>query len=380
MSFQIRKYYADEAVAAPAGPPNIAELMAKQGITTTADTTDDIPNITIEETTLIKEGGATPPATEPEKKSAETASTPAAPAKTDTPATPSQATPASQPVVVDWKEELKKADQAEILKELGFDDKMVGFFNKWRTDGNITDYIRAVSVDFAKMSPEQLMKYQLEQAYPEFSPEDMEELYQATLDKYKLNPEIYSETEVKRGKVLIQADAKKVREELTTRQQEYILSAKPPAPTVDNTAQVREAELNELRGRYTASLTGAQATKDLLSNKTLTVGSGDTAFKYEIADPQSILNILQQPEQYARHVFQEDGSPIADKQLFIGAAAIDHVGLSNEIFKAGMAAGAKKAIEQIENAKKPEAETSKGDTTPTDPAAALAKFGVLTQG
>jgi hypothetical protein len=158
------------------------------------------------------------------------------------------------------------------------------------------------------------------------------------------------------------------------------MSVKPPTPTQDNTAQLREAELNELRSRYTASLTGAQTTKDLLANKTLIVGSGDTAFKYEIADPQAVLNILQQPEQYARHVFQDDGNPIVDKQLFIGAAAIDHVGLSNEIYKAGMAAGAKKAIEQIENAKKPEGELSKSDPTPSDPAAALAKHGVLTFG
>lgn len=382
MSFQIRKYYEDGAVSAPAAPVDIAALMAKQGIKRTEDSTDEIPSITIpEEPTKIKDEGATSPADGTAKKGAETAPVTEAAAKAETPITTSPAAPVSQPVVADWKSELKKADQAEILKELGFDDKMVGFFNKWKTDGNIADYIRAVTVDYSKMSPEQLMKYQLEQEYPEFSPEDLEELYQAKIvDQYKLNADAFSETEVKRGKLLLQADAKKVREVLTQRQQEYILSAKPPVPTIDNSAQDREAELNELRTRYTASLTGAQVTKDLLANKKLVMGDGETTFNYEVADPQALVNILQQPELYARHVFLEDGSPVVEKQLFIAAAAIDHKTLQNELIKYGMSIGAKKAIEQIENAKKPGAEPSKGEAGPSDPVAALALHGVITQG
>ena len=381
MSFQSRFFYEDGAVTAPDAPPNIAALMASQGVKIDADSSEAAPNITIAEEKPITPVVAPPVAADTTKPSSETEPIPVAPAKPEPTPAPSPAAPPAQAGAVDWKEELKKADQAAILKELGFDDKMVGFFNKWRTDGNIADYIRAVTVDYSKMSAEQLMRHQLEVSNPELSPEDLEELYQArVVDQYKLNPDAYSETEVARGRLLLKVDAKAVREGLIKQQQEYILSAKPPAPVVDNTAQIREAEMNELRTRYTASLTSSQLSKDLLANKTLALGTGEYAMKYEVHDPEQVLNILQNPELYAQQVFLPDGSPVVEKQLFIAAAAIDHVGLQNEIFKAGMSAGAKKAIEQIENAKKPEGELSKNDPSASDPIAALARSGVITYG
>lgn len=381
MNIGVRLFREDGAVVVPDAPPNIAALMAMQGAKIDADSSDAGPSITIPEVKSIPPVVAPPVAVDTAKVTPETGANVAAPAKSDPQATSGQAAPPAQVVAVDWKAELKKADQAEILKELGFDDKMVGFFNKWRSDGDIASYIRAVTVDYSKMSAEQLMRHQLEVSNPELSADDLEELYQArVIDQYKLNPEIYSETEVSRGKLLLKVDAKAIREGLTKQQQEYTLSAKPPAPVVDNQAQIREAEMQELRTRYTASLTSAQVSKDLLANKTLALGTGEYAMKYEVGDPQQVLNILQNPELYAQQVFQNDGSPIVDKQLFIAAAAIDHVGLQNEIFKAGMSAGAKKAIEEIENAKKPDGELSKNDPMANDPVAALAKSGVITFG
>lgn len=377
MNVTPRLFREDGVVVATNAPPNVAELMAKNGVKTDSDS-DVVPDIKIEATAPI------PPTTEAPKPAKEAETAPPAPVeaakveKAPTPTPPSEATP---PRPVDWKDELRKADQAEILKELGFDDKMVGFFNKWRTDGNIAEYIQAVSVDYSKMTPEQLMKYQLTQEFPEFSPEDLEELYQAKIiDAYKLNPEVFSETEVKRGKLVLAADVKKVRADLVQKQQDYILSAKPPAPTVDTQAQQRETEMKEQTDRYMASLNGNPVTKELLANKRLVLGEGENAFNYEVSDPQKVVSILQNPEIYYKHVFQEDGSPMVDKHLFIAAAAIDHKGLQNELIKFGVSLGHKRAIEQMENAQKPTGELSSAGEGPLTPAQALKRGGVITHG
>jgi hypothetical protein len=229
------------------------------------------------------------------------------------------------------------------------------------------------------MTPEQLMRYQLEQNNPEFSPSDIEELYQAkVVDAYKLDPNTFSETEVRRGKLMLAADAKAVKESLVRQQKEYILSAKPPVPPVDTSAEEAETRREQLRAQYSNHLTNSQATKDLVSNRRLVLGEGDNAFNYEVSDPNLLLTILQQPEEYARHVFHEDGSPVVEKQLFIAAAAIDHKGLVQQLIKYGRDLGAKALADQIENAKKPVGDASKNDNSVLSPAEALARQGVIT--
>jgi hypothetical protein len=280
---------------------------------------------------------------------------------------------------------LKKAEQAEILKELGYDERMIGFFNTWRSGGNINDYVRAVSVDYTKMAPEQLMRQQLAEEYPEFSPEDLEELYQAkVIDQYKLDPETYSEAEVKRGTLLLTADAKKIREGLMAKQKDFILTAKPPEQVdyrkeVEAATKQQDEDNKRVLDQYKTSLYGHQSTKDLLSNKKLVIGEGDELVNYEVADPNRLLSVLQNPIEWAQQVFNEDGTPIIEKQLALGAVATDHKALFREIFKAGKAAGAKSALEEIENAKKPTSQAATPDT-PLTPAQALARSGVVTYG
>lgn len=369
--------YADEATPAVGGAPvDYAAVLAKSGVQTTEDTQIDIPSITT--APVVQETPPTP--TEPAKAE------PAAPVKKEEEPIVQPIQPvAAQAQPADWRTEFKKAEKAEILKELGFDDKMVGFYNTWSAGGDIGNYVKAVSVDYSKMSPEQLLKQQIAEEYPEFSPEDLDELYHAKVtDHYKLDPEAYSETEVKRGKLLLQADAKKVRETMIARQQEYILSTKAPAlpdyrKEIEEQQRQQEVANAQAVEQYAGLLTAHAATKELLTNKRLTIGEGDDTFHYEIADPSKALDILKDARLYAQNIFNTDGTPQVEKHLFLAAAAIDHQSLAREIFKAGKALGGKQAIEQIENAKKPEAKTT-GPEVPLTREQALARNGVLTHG
>lgn len=380
MSFEIRKFLEDGAVAmpsAPVMPENIAEMLAKNGVRMDGDTEPEIPNIVTQEVPPVTAELVSKPDVAAETQTETRIKPVVAEASAAVPTAPSQAASVGVPSVVDWKTELKQIDPSEVLKEMGYDDKMVGFFNKWRTDGNIAEYIKAVSTDYTKMSPEQVMRYQLEQDYPEFSPEDMELLYQAKIvQQYKLDPDNNSEMDVRTGKLLLAADAKKVREGLLIKQQDYILSAKPPAPQVDNRLQQLEQDRNEAREKYTSYLNANQATKDLIANKKLVLGTGENAFNYEIPNPESLVNILQNPEQYAQHIFNAEGWPIVEKQLFIAAAAIDHATLINALITHGKQLGSKAIVEPMENARQTVGDISKPEP-PLTPAQALARQGVI---
>lgn len=376
MSFDVRKYLEDGATATPAAPIDVAAIMAKSGAKTEADNSAAVPDVIIEELKAEKSAEVKPEA------DAETATKPAeATAAADAPPPPNRTQEPALAPSLDWKQELKKADKAAILKELGYDDKMVGFFNKWSADGNITDYLKAVTVDYSKMTPEQLMRHQLQEDFPDWSPEDLNELYAAkVIERYKIDPEVNSETEIKRGRLELAADTKKIREGLIQKQQDYILNTKAPAPGPDERevqAQQQEKEQREYMERYNTALTGHSLTKELMSSKKLVLGEGENAFNYEVADPQQLITILQNPQEYVKHVFQEDGSPTVDKQLLIAAMALDGPKVINELIKYGRSLGAKSAVEEIENAKKPEAKTTKPDAALT-PAQALARNGIMT--
>lgn len=379
MSFETRRFREAEAAPATGGTPiDVAAILAKSGAKSEGENSAAPPEIIIEEakptetsTQLAK------PAESSSGAAAETATKPETGARVETPPPIQQA--ATPPA--DWKQALKKADKAEILRELGYDEKMVGFFNKWSTDGNITEYLKAVTMDYSKMSPEQLMRYQLQEDFPEFTPEELEELYTAKVtEAFKLDPEVNTEAEIKRGKLLLTAETKKIREGLIQRQKEYILTAKPPVPPPDDSAiqaQQQEAEQKAYMDRFTTAIASHETTKSLMANKTLSVGEGENAFKYGVADPQQLINILQSPQEYVKHVFNADDSPMVDKQLLIAAVARDGNAFVNELIKYGRSLGAKSAVEEIENAKKPDAPSTKPEVALT-PAQALAKSGVLT--
>lgn len=365
-------FYPEETGGYATIPSDAIAALAKSGVQTN-ENSENIPDIQLKaEPTENEKPAETPPVP----------SAPAAPTSSR-PEPPAAETPSAPPPIVNWRDEMKKAQLHEVLKDLGFDEKMVGFANTWRSGGDVTSYLRAALMDYSKLAPEDLIRQQLAEEYPEFSPEDLAELYRAkVVDQYKLDPEVYSEQEVKRGKLLLTADAKKIREGLIQRQQDFIMNAKPPEmpdPMKDFEAQVKHQEVEREKAlqQYKASFDAHQATKDLLTNKVLKIGDGEEVFNYEVSDPQKVLTILQDPIQWAQTVFNEDGTPQIEKQLAMSAVAIDHKGVFREIFKAGKAIGAKQALEQLENAKKPGAPAAAPEQ-PLTPAQALAKSGVLT--
>ncbi len=288
--------------------------------------------------------------------------------------TPKQETPAPQP---DWTEVLKQKPDTEVLKALGFDDKWIGFLETAKAGGDLKKYIDNITLDVSKLSAEEVMRRHLRNEYPEVSDEIFEDLYRSEIvDAYKLDPEMYQESDVKRGKNLLEAKATKYRKDLLADQQKYILS-KPESKIPPEVEQYQTAQEDARKNieSYKNTLNEAPIVKQLLQTKKLTIGEGPEAFNYESKNPQGIIDVLVDGSKAAAKLKNEDGTPNFRKHALIGAILDD-----DEVFLSSYAdhyksLGRKEAIMPLENPSNAQPVVSKGETSFTNPAEAMAKTG-----
>jgi hypothetical protein len=373
--------------------PSIASMMAKSGVNST-DESVQVPNIITTESGQEKKdapqaaAAATPVETTNVQPIAEEGK-PESPKQTEEKATP---TPQKEEVskVPTLQEVLKSQQPDTVLKELGYDDKvvkllntvkeneqMLAFFEHWMNNGNTSDYLRELNTDYSKMSAEDVLKQQLMQEYPKASEKALNALFKAeVLEKYKLDPDTYSEEEVEESRLLLEARADKYRETLVANQQKFLVP-KPPEPKAAE-PDLREQQAIQALEAYKSQVVEHETSKNILANKFITIGEGDEKVNIPLSNPQRAIELLTDADKWAKSLQNSKGENDIEKQLLVAAFADDPKGFLKEHAKHFLSLGGKKAIDPIENAKEPEKGTAaKSDTAPTSPAAAMAKAGVV---
>lgn len=401
----IRKFF-DTATAEPATQlqqPNIAALMAKQGVKSEGEGLVSQP-ISInpsekkEEPTPVKE---TPPvettnvASDAEKVASEPPKPTEEPVKVEAKKEP-------EPVKVpSWQEVLRQQQPDTVLKELlGLSDKEVGILNEvkgfdkvdyftnflkaWK-DGKANDYLRELVTDYSKMSAEEVMRHQLKQEYPKASDKQLEILYRNKIvNAYHLDSE--DETEQTEGKLLLEAEADKYRDSFTKNQQSYLMPTPPPpqASEPDNSEQIRQQELEA----YKSSILENPYAKDVFSNGKISIGEGDEKFTYKV-DANDIQGILFDTDKWAENFFIKEEAPNGtvryvpdvEKQLFVSTYLKYGKDFLNEYAKHLMSLGGEKALKPIKNASEPDKNTpSPADAAPSSVAEAMARSGRVNYG
>lgn len=372
-------------------PLDVVAMMAKEGIKT-----DDSPMTVSVQDTNPPQSAQAPPPTQAAPANVETteatpgpragseAATPEPP-KTEPAATPvAPAQPPAQPVEIDWKELLKKQPETEVLKAVGLDEKMINFLTRWKSGEDLKAYHEAISTDYSKMNPEELLRRQLFAEFGSLSVEDFEEVYKMkVIEQYKLDPDLYDEKEVRRGKLLLGIDAERVRQDFMKKQQDLLLS-KPPEPdtsVADLEARKQAEQAEKDRLTYKAHVDNNDYTKQLLGTKLLKVGDGEKAFNLEVNNPNEVLDLLYDGAKWAQKLWNQDGTPNIRKQLILSAIANDDVLFFTNLAKHYEGLGTKALAEGIENASEPTIGVpAKGSAESSDPISQLARFGAITSG
>jgi hypothetical protein len=364
-------------------PVNIAAMMAKEGLKT-----DDSPVfIPVQNTTPAPEA---PPAPAASQEPAKTETVTQVPAP-ETPKEAAQAAPPPMPeprpaqiAAPDWRELIKQQPESEVWKHFGLDEKMINFLTRWKGGEDLKDYLEAVSVDYSKMSSEEVLRRHLMKDFGGLSAEDFEEVYKMkVIEQYKLDSDVFDEKDVRRGKILLNADADRVRQEFIRNQQNLLLSKPllPDTSAADEAARVEQEQRTQQVQDYHNHVTGNAYTKELLSTNLLKIGDGDKAFNLEVSKPDELLGLLYDPAKWAQKLWNDDGTPNVRKQLVIAAVANDDTAFFNNLIKHYEMLGAKNVADKITNASEPAIGTSAmGNAESNNPIAQLAKFGMISSG
>ncbi len=239
----------------------------------------------------------------------ETPETPAevAPAATvpqETQATPEvkPETKAPDPVVYDWKKEIKNIDRKELfaelglkkedyLREAGLDDFELGLLDYKSKTGDLTPYLEAKTVDYTKLSAEDILKLEMKKANLGISEKALNIKFNKELaEKYYLDREVYPEgsDEAELGQELLRLDSERTRKAFIEEQSKF----KAPEPKPDTAAQEREAAMQQQREKVSMFLTNHAATANLKTQKSITIGEGEESFNYPIEDVEGLVGTV----------------------------------------------------------------------------------------
>lgn len=408
----LRKFYNIEAVDTPAATeietaaetqstPSLAEIMAKSGVQNSGNMV------------------ATPTNTESTEKPTETETTPAAiateakveevNAETPTPKEVVETTPTPQ--IVEAKEpqttwqEVAQKQPNDVLKALGFNDdvanfvsdlkeldpKMVAFLNTWKSGGDVTGYLREMTTDYTKLSAEEVMRHHIRQSYPKADERQLEILYRTkVVNAYNLNS--MDEDELEEGKLLLEAEAEQFREKYIESQKEFLLPKPQEAKAViqDNSIQEKQAEADrKFNEMYKSQVDNNALTKNIIANKVLPVGDGETKFNFPV-EPNEVIDVLyNNGDKWQNAMWEktidENGNtslkPKVEHQLLVATVAKYGMGFIEKIKEHYTSLGANKVIAPIENAKIPENQTgSQSAPAPKTAAEAMAMKGRINSG
>jgi hypothetical protein len=189
---------------------------------------------------------------------------------------------------VDWKAALKTADKYEALKELGYDDFTIGMLKYKEQTGDYTPYLEVKTVDYTKMTPEQLLKLDIKRQNPEMNERALNfKINKELNEKYYLNREDYPEDsdEAIYGQEQLRLDGENKRKAFIEEQNKF----KAPEPQPDLDATKRDAELQQQRAALGELVMNNEATKSLQTSKSVVFGEGEASFNYP-TDTQALVD------------------------------------------------------------------------------------------
>jgi hypothetical protein len=298
--------------------------------------------------------------TEPEAQVEENVTAFSMPNFGDEPAeeTSTEAQSSAQVQVTDWKEQLKKSDPKEILKELGYDEFVADFAEFRKNGGDAYKFLEAKAFDWNNVSHTDLVFDELKLQYPNLSDDKIEKLYQA---RYK-QTEFAADEDREVGLIQLEADAELVRQKRIQEQQQFRIPEVSRPQEVDNQLQYAEQErlLAEQQQQVLQFFREHDATKSLLESKRVAIDLGDNGkFNFNIDKPENLMAVALDGEKWQRaiSVNPQEADPA---KLIPDVAKLQKIALvalnpnyEKDLVNYGKSLGLKAIIEEGQNARRP---------------------------
>lgn len=261
------------------------------------------------------------------------------------------------PVTIDWKQEIKKQDPKEILKELGYDDFVAELAEYRKNGGDVTKYLEAKAFDWNRVSHQDLVLSDLKAQYPNLSEEKIQKLFEA---QYKQS-EFALDEEKEIGAIRLEADAEKIRQAKIAEQQKFKV---PEYVKPQEAVSVDEVQIQELQQKqqqeFIKFFEEHEATKALHESKRVTLDLGDNgSFSYNINDTKSLMTVIMDSEKWNRVLAtnpqEADVSKLVPdvKKLQRLALVALNPNYEKDLVNYGKSLGLKSIVEEGQNAIRP---------------------------
>ncbi len=241
------------------------------------------------------------------------------------------------------------------------DDYIKAVVDYYEKTGDFTPYIEAKSIDYTKLTDEEIMKRDLKTQYPTLSDKAFDVLYKEQVaDKYKLDSELHGADATEVGREFLKVEAEAKRKKLIEAQEAF----KAPEREVsaeESEYNARQAEVQKVLSDFREATNNHAETKAILDSKKLTIKIGDAEVNYEVADPNSILEATLDNNKFFAQ-FQNPDKSIDYKRWYKAVAYSQNPELFEKtLFDKGKAEGREEIQKEIKNTTDP-----KGGDVPTD--------------
>jgi hypothetical protein len=261
--------------------------------------------------------------------------------------------------IVDWKEELKKANPKDILKELGYDDFVAEFAEFRKNGGDAYKYLEAKAFDWETVNHQDLVLDELKLQYPHLADDKIEKLYQA---KYKLS-EYASDEDKEVGLIQLEADAELIRQKRISEQKAFQIPEVSRSQEAIDT-QNRMAEQQEIQAQQVQQalqfFKEHEATKNLMESKRVAIDLGDNGkFNFTVDKPENLMAVALDSEKWQRAIAvnPQEADP---SKLIPDVAKLQKIALvalnpnyEKDLVNYGKSLGLKTIVEEGQNARRP---------------------------
>ena len=261
--------------------------------------------------------------------------------------------------VVDWKEELKKANPKDILKELGYDDFLAEFAEFRKNGGDAYKYLEAKAFDWETVNHQDLVLDELKLQYPHLTDDKIEKLYQA---KYKQS-EYASDDDKEIGAIQLEADAELIRQKRIAEQKTFQIPDVMNSQEV-NQFQERMAEQQKIESERVQQalqfFKEHDATKNLMESKRVAIDLGDNGkFNFTVDKPETLMAVALDSEKWQRAIAvnPQEADP---SKLVPDVAKLQKIALvalnpnyEKDLVNYGKSLGLKSIVEEGQNARRP---------------------------
>jgi hypothetical protein len=260
--------------------------------------------------------------------------------------------------IADWKEELKKANPKDILKELGYDDFLADFAEYRKNGGDAYKYLEARAFDWDTVSHQDLILDELKSQYPHLTEDKVERLYQA---KYKQS-DMASDDDREVGLIQLEADAELVRQKRVTEQKQFQIPE--PARMQEANTQAMYEEQRKLEIDQSQKIIQFfqehEATKNLYQSKRVAIDLGDNGkFNFNIDKPENLMSVALDSEKWQRAISVNPQEADVSK-LIPDVAKLQKIALvamnpnyERDLVNYGKSLGLKAIVEEGQNARRP---------------------------